>query len=419
MGVWGIENMFKAMRRLFIISFISLLAFIGVYAQKGSVSLVGAGPGDPDLITMKGVKALNRADVVLYDALANPAILLHCKRDVRLIPVGKRAGHPSPTQEEINQLLIKEASSGHNVVRLKGGDPFVFGRGGEELLALLEADIDVEIVPGVTAAIAAPAYAGIPVTHREIARSFTLLTASAKESDLNQTIHWKSLVEQGSTIAFYMGVRLIPQLCQQLIAAGMSPDTPAAIVSKGTLPEQETIRGVLKDFTPTFTDYSQLKPGLLIVGEVVNVAPNYVAQTKSNEIKVLAVTLNRKISELTPRIEDEVTIAHTLTSKDPSLYSSDYLKLMSELGFTHIVFSNTKSTKAFFDLCKAKGVKIIGPETTLITLGDKISQELSSRGYKAITLNSYNEVASYLIGNKAKQLPKYVDAVTGATKSNP
>lgn len=406
------------MKKQFIITLFFLLSTISAVAQSGSVSLVGAGPGDSELITLKGIKALKKADVVLYDALANPSILLNCPRNVRLINVGKRAGEHSASQEEINQLLINEAKSGHEVVRLKGGDPFVFGRGGEELIALKNAGIEVTIIPGVTAGIAAPAYAGIPVTHRGIAKSFTLITASSKDNhQLKDAIKWKSLVDQGGTIAFYMGVRFIPQIAQELIKAGMSPKMPAAIVSKGTLPEQITIRGKLQDFTEDYTDYSKLTPGLLLVGEVIAVAPPLHPDNTQKEIKVLSVTLNRTISELTPRIESDVTLAHTLTSKDPSVYSKDYLDILCKVGFTHIVFSNTKSLKAFFELCEVKGVDIIGAKnTTLITLGDKITNELNVRGYSAVTLDSYNEVAHYLIGDKAKIMPKSVDAITGATR---
>lgn len=404
------------MKKTLLLTLALLLAIPNLLAQSGKVYLVGAGPGDPDLVTVKGAKVLGKADVVLYDALANPSILLHCKGDVRLIPVGKRSGKPSPKQEEINQLLINEALKGNTVVRLKGGDPFVFGRGGEELLALLDKGIDTEVIPGVTAAIAAPAYAGIPVTHRALARSFTLVTASTKDSNLAESVKWKSLVEQEGTIAFYMGVRVIPEICQQLIKAGMSPDTPAAIISKGTLPEQKAFRGTLKDFTPDYTDYTKLTPGLLLVGEVVNVTENYQPSKDDNGMKVLSITLNRKVSELTPRIEDGVAVATTIASKDPDKYSNDYLEMLKELEFTHIVFSNTKSVEAYFKLCEVKGINVITPKATIITLGKKITDLLSTKGYNAITLGSYNEVASYLLGDKAKAMSSSVDAVTGASK---
>lgn len=404
------------MKRLLFISVALLFNLLNLSAQSGKVYLVGAGPGDPDLITVKGAKALGKADVVLYDALANPSILIHCKGNVRLIPVGKRAGKPSPSQGEINQLLIDEAQKGNTVVRLKGGDPFVFGRGGEELLALLDKGIDTEVIPGVTAAIAAPAYAGIPVTHRGLARTFSLVTASTKDSNLTEAVKWKALVEQGGTIAFYMGVRVIPDICQQLIKSGMSPDTPAAIISKGTLPEQKAFRGALKDFTPDFTDYAKLTPGLLLVGEVVNVTENYQPSKDNNGMKVLSITLNRKVSELTPRLENEVALAFTIASKDPNKYSKEYLEMLKEVEFTHIVFSNTKSVEAYFKLCEEKGINVISPKATIITLGKKITDLLSTKGYNAITLGSYNEVASYLIGDKAKVMPSSVDAVTGASK---
>lgn len=400
---------------LFALLLSTMLGGLPSLAQEGVVYLVGAGPGDPELISIKGVKALRRADVVLYDALANSDILLHCRRDVRLIPVGKRAGLPSMKQEEINRLLISEAKSGHCVVRLKGGDPFVFGRGGEELLALREENIDVRVVPGITAAIAAPAYAGIPVTHRGLARSFTLVTASTREQDLKNAVKWKSLVELGGTVAFYMGARVVPEISTLLISQGLDPDTPAAVISNGTLHGQRVLRGKLKEFTPTLADYSKLTPALFLVGEVVDIAEGQPTPEVREEIKVLAVTLNREESELTPRIEGEVELVKTLRSKDPAVYSEDYLRLLEMTGFTHLVFSNTRGTEAFFRLCGEKGVRLIGEKTVVITLGDAITKIVNAHGYEAVTMKSYNEVARYLVGDKAV-LPAGPDAVSGATK---
>lgn len=213
-----------------------------------------------------------------------------------------------------------------------------------------------------------------------------------------------------------MGVRVIPDICQQLIKSGMSPDTPAAIISKGTLPEQKAFRGAIKDFTADFTDYAKLTPGLLLVGDVVNVTENYQPSKDNNGMKVLSITLNRKVSELTPRLENEVALAFTIASKDPNKYTKEYLEMLKEVEFTHIVFSNTKSVEAYFKLCEEKGINVISPKATIITLGKKITDLLSTKGYNAITLGSYNEVASYLIGDKAKVMPSSVDAVTGASK---
>lgn len=408
---------FYTCRRFALLSFV--IAFWGIssaFAQKGIVHLVGAGPGDSELISVKGVKALKQADVVLYDALANPEILLHCRKDVRLIPVGKRAGRPSMKQEEINRLLIDEAKKGNFVVRLKGGDPFVFGRGGEELLALAKENIEVKVVPGVTAAIAAPAYAGIPVTHRALARSFTLVTASTKDQNLQNALKWKSLVELGGTIAFYMGARIVPEICQLLTTEGLSPETPAVIISNGTLPAQKVIRGRIKDFTPTFADYEHLTPALFLVGDVIEVVKDYQMPEPTPELKVLAITLNRKVSELCPRIEDNVLLAETFPSTRVDLYSQDYLELLKSVGFTHMVFSNTKSVEAYFKACQESGINFIGDNTTLITLGESITDLLKSRGYEAVTLKSYNEVATYLVGDKAKTFSSKYDAVSGATK---
>lgn len=388
------------MKKLVLLTFCLLLSLCTSLAQTGRVYLVGAGPGDPDLITLKGIKVLHQADVVLYDALSNPSILLHCKKDVRLIPVGKRAGKPSPTQEEINALLIKEAKAGHTVVRLKGGDPFVFGRGGEELLALLGEKIRVYVVPGVTAAIAAPAYAGIPVTHRALARTFTLVTASTKDKGVREAANWKALAEQGGTIAFYMGVRVIPDICKLLIDAGMSPDTPAAIISKGTLPEQKAFRGKLRDFTPDYTDYSRLTPGLLLVGDVVDVAPEYKPGGEEKGAKVLCITHTTNESRLGEKVGDEVALFCTLKTDNPSEYSSDYLALLKEVGFTHVVFSNSPSFKEYEKLSKEKGIELIKPGATLITLGQVVTDLLREHGYESTPLRSYDEIAKFITEGK-------------------
>ena len=210
-------------------------------AIKGIVYLVGAGPGDPGLITVRGARLLASADVVVYDALANPALLQHCP-SAAIIYVGKKAADHSMTQEQINALLIQKAREGKRVVRLKGGDPFVFGRGGEECEALAAAGIPFEVVPGITAAIAAPAYAGIPVTHRDFNSSFTLITGHEKEEEYrdpaarqrsaaagSSDIDWPSVAKL-PCVAFYMGVKSLSRICAKLIEHGKDPTTPAATI---------------------------------------------------------------------------------------------------------------------------------------------------------------------------------------------
>ena len=201
--------------------------------MRGKVTLVGAGPGDPGLLTLKGRRALEQAEVVVYDRLVSPAILAMIPPKARTIDVGKEASHHKVPQHQINQILLEEALAGHNVVRLKGGDPFVFGRGGEELEGLAELGISFEEIPGVTSAIAAPAYAGIPVTHRDYCSSVHIITGHQREGK-PLAIDFEALARTRGTLIFLMGVTAMPAIVEGLLQAGMSPGIPAAMVENGT-----------------------------------------------------------------------------------------------------------------------------------------------------------------------------------------
>jgi len=233
----------------------------------GAVTLVGAGPGDPDLLTLKALRALQDADVILHDRLVPPAILDVARRDARRICVGKAAGAPSTGQEEINQLLIQHARAGSRVVRLKGGDPFVFGRGGEELEALAAAEIDFSVVPGITAASGCAAYAGIPLTHRDHAHSVSFVTGHADKG--GREPDWRALSSPGATAVFYMGVARLEHIAQRLLDNGAPPVLPAAIVARGTLPDQQVVVATVATIVAATAAAGVASPALLIVGEVV------------------------------------------------------------------------------------------------------------------------------------------------------
>jgi uroporphyrin-III C-methyltransferase len=235
----------------------------------GKVYIVGAGPGDPELITIKALKCIQQADVILYDRLVNKELLDHSKPFVELVYCGKSPNNHTWGQETINQLLVKYASSGKVVTRLKGGDPFIFGRGGEEAEALAKNGIQYEIVPGITAGIAAPAYAGIPVTHRDVSSSFAVVTGH-KNNGEPKDIDWESLANGVDTLAIYMGIKNLPYICRQLIKHHRNPYTPVAIIHKGTTNNQQTITGTLLTIVDKMKKANIRNPSMIVVGEVVH-----------------------------------------------------------------------------------------------------------------------------------------------------
>ncbi|KGR87765.1 uroporphyrinogen-III C-methyltransferase [Lysinibacillus odysseyi] len=236
----------------------------------GKVYIVGAGPGDPDLITVKGLRAIKEADVILYDRLINKELLTYAKPDAELIFVGKMPNYHGVIQDRINTLLVQHGKKGKVVARLKGGDPFVFGRGAEEAEVLAEAGIPFEIVPGITSGIAAPAYAGIPVTHRDYGSSFAIVTGHMREGK-DDSIKWESLATGIDTLAIYMGVGNLPYICQQLTKHGKSGDTPVALIHWGTTDVQKTVTGTLNTIVELVQQENIENPSMIIVGEVVKV----------------------------------------------------------------------------------------------------------------------------------------------------
>lgn len=235
----------------------------------GEVVLVGGGPGDPELLTVGGLKALRAADVVLYDHLAPLDCLTQCRPGCELIDVGKIPAGRHVDQSEINRLLIQYAQRGLSVVRFKGGDPFVLGRGSEEWLACAEAGVSIRVIPGVSSAIAGPELAGIPLTHRGLTQSFTVVSGHVGPDHRASTVNWDAVAHSGHTIVVLMGVRHLEEICTSLIARGLPPATPAAVVAKAATPQQRVIRGTVANLASRAADAVVEPPALTVIGSVV------------------------------------------------------------------------------------------------------------------------------------------------------
>ena len=239
--------------------------------MTGKVYLVGAGPGDPGLFTIKGLELLRKADVVMYDALANPELLKECRPDAEVIDAGKRARDHHLSQWQTNELLVKYAKEGKLVVRLKGGDPFLFGRGAEEAEELRKAGAEVHVVPGVSSSISVPELAGIPVTHRDYASLVTFITGHEKADRETDRIDWRALVGGHGTLVIMMGLGNAGRISSELIAGGMSPDTPAAVISKGSTPDQRVAVTTVEGLESAIKDNGLEPPGIMVIGSVAKV----------------------------------------------------------------------------------------------------------------------------------------------------
>jgi uroporphyrinogen III methyltransferase/synthase len=328
----------------------------------GTVFLVGAGPGDPGLVTLRGLAALRAADVVVYDRLAAPALLAHARPDAELVDAGKAPRRHRMSQEEINRLLVARARAGRTVVRLKGGDPFVFGRGGEEAEALAAAGIPVQVVPGVTSATAAPAAAGIPVTHRDLAASVAVATAHEAPGGAGSRLDWEAIA-RADTVVLLMGVERLAEAARALVSAGRSPATPAAVVASATLPAQRTAVAPLGRVAAAARRAGIQPPAVLVVGEVVRLRERiggWDARPLSG-IRVLVTRTREQASELAALLEElgaEVVEAPAIRVEPPrSPAALDRAVARLAAGrYAWAVFTSATGVARFLERVRATGL---------------------------------------------------------------
>ena len=321
--------------------------------KKGKVYLVGAGPGDPGLLTLRGKELIEKAEVIIYDRLASPRIMEFANPDAEKIYVGKRVGKHVANQQEINDLILQKAKEGKRVVRLKGGDPFIFGRGGEEAQILASHGIPFEIVPGVTSAIAVPAYAGIPLTHRSYTASVAFITGHRRFDTKEADVDWEGLAKGVGTLVFLMGMTNLPNIVDNLIRFGRSPDTPVAIIRWGTTPLQESLTGTLSDIVSKVKDAGFRPPAIIVVGDVCKVREdlNWFEKQPLLGKKVLVTRTRQQASELVRLLERkgagciECPTIEVCQVEDLSILD-DAIKNAS--NFDWIIFTSPNAVKFFF-----------------------------------------------------------------------
>lgn len=366
--------------------------------MNGKVYLVGAGPGDPELITLKGLECIKNADVIIYDYLASPSLLKHAREHAEIIYVGKKGGDHTLSQDRINALIAEKAQKGFTVTRLKGGDPFIFGRGGEEAEVLIDARIPFEIIPGVTSAIAAPAYAGIPLTHRKFTSTIAFVTGHEDPSKAESNIDWAALAKGIGTIVFLMGVKNLHHITDRLMHHGMSPDTPVALVRWGTTPKQTTVSGTLDTIVERTKAAGLKPPAIIVVGHVVKLREKMRwFETRPLMGQCIVVTRAREqASDLVKRLSDlgaECLECPTIKVSPPqdvkpldrameNLSSYDWLIFTSVNGvnfFFERLFQKNKDVRALKDIHTA----VIGPATEKKLFDFGLKSDIVPESYRA------------------------------------
>lgn len=385
--------------------------------MPGKVYLIGAGPGDPGLLTLKGRAILERADCVIYDFLAAEELLRFCRPDAEKIFVGKRGGGPRKPQPEISRLLIAKAREVRTVARLKGGDPFVFGRGGEEALALVQAEVPFEVVPGVTSGVAAPAYAGIPVTDRDLASSVTFLAGHEDPSKEDSAIDWQAAAIGSGTLVFFMGTRNLAAIASRLVALGRPPETPAAVIHWGTRPGQKVMTGTLADIAPRAAGLPP--PTVIVVGDVVKLRqqlnwferlPLFGKRIVITRTREQAGNLREALTELGAQVLEIPTIE----IRNPASWESldDAIRRLPQ--FQYLLVTSVNGVRSFLarlrvsgrDVRDLKGLTIgaIGPATAAEFARTGVKVDFVPAEYRAEGL--LESLASQDLRGKAFLIPR-------------
>ena len=366
--------------------------------MKAKVYLVGAGPGDPGLITVKGRECIQHADVVIYDYLASPALLKHARKSAQLIYVGKKGGDHTLSQDEINDLIVEKAKAGGIICRLKGGDPYIFGRGGEEAEVLFKAGISFEIVPGVTSAIAAAAYAGIPLTHRKLASTLAFITGHEDPDKEESGIDWSSLASGIGTLVFFMGVKNLPNITKSLIDNGKSPDTPVALIRWGTTPAQQTVSGTLETIVEKARTAGLKAPAIIVVGDVVNLRQSlkWFEDRPLLGKRIVVTRAREQASDLVRLLSDqgaeclEYPTIKIMPPQDPEPLKRTIENLAA---YAWIVFTSVNGVSYFFEQLYAAGkdaralgrmqTAAIGPATAERLLEFGLTSDIVPETYRA------------------------------------
>ncbi|MFD2612553.1 uroporphyrinogen-III C-methyltransferase [Paenibacillus gansuensis] len=358
--------------------------------DRGKVYLVGAGPGDPKLITVRGLECIQRADVVVYDRLASPRLLRHMKPGAEKVYVGKLPDRHTMKQEDINQLLVDYALQGKTVTRLKGGDPSIFGRVGEEAGLLVENGVEFEIVPGITSAIAVPTYAGIPVTHRELASSLSIITGHENPEKLDQNIDWAKLTNATGTLIFLMGVAKIGYISEQLMKFGRSAETPVALIRWGTRVEQRTLTGTLATIAELVRQADFQPPAVIVVGEVVLQRDKLQWFEKKPLFgkRVLVTRARSQASQLADAIDElggeavEFPVIRIEPLRDEAKLSALDAAIAALGTFDWLVFTSVNGVEHFFRRLReaSADVRALRRDAKIVAVGPKTAEALAQRG---------------------------------------